>query len=81
MLVIPVAYRSGTRPRDFPSISSNLLFPSGDGVGTIRCFTVRIYDDTRVENDEYFTVSLSNTFRTPGTATINILDNDGESFA
>lgn len=68
---------------DFPPILSNILsFSSGDNVGTIRCFTVRIYDDTRVENDEFFTVSLTNGVRTQATGSstrINILDNDGKS--
>ena len=67
---------------DFPFISRNILsFSSGDGVGTMRCFTVGITDDTRVESDEQFMVSLSSRFRTliaQGTTTINILDNDGE---
>jgi hypothetical protein len=76
ILVIPIANR------DFPFISGNTLsFSSGDGVGTMRCFTVGITDDTRVENDELFTVSLANGVRTQvaqGTTTINIIDNDGE---
>ena len=67
---------------DFPFVSLSILsFSSGDGVGTLRCFNVGITNDTRVENDEQFTVSLSNRFRTliaQGTTTINILDNDGE---
>ena len=67
---------------DFPFVSWSILsFSSGDGVGTLLCFNVDITDDTRVENDEQFTVSLSNRFHTliaQGTTTINILDNDGE---
>ena len=67
---------------DFLYIYRNTLwFSSGDGVGTIRCFTVRIIDDTRVENDEYFRVSLSGRSRTrvaQGTTIINILENDGK---
>lgn len=67
---------------DFPFISPRILsFSSGDGVGTLLCFNVGITDDTRVENDEQFTVSLSTRFRTliaQGTTTINIIDNDGE---
>jgi hypothetical protein len=73
---------SNYQTRDFSFISSNTLrFSSGDGVGTVRCFTVGIIDDTRVENDEYFTVSLFSGSRTrvaQGIAIINILDNDGE---
>ena len=72
--------------RDFSSQSSSPRFSSGDGVGTVRCFRVRIYEDTRVENDEYFTVSLYSRSRTCviqgiHTATIVILDNDGEKIA
>ena len=67
---------------DFPFISPRILsFSPGDGVGTLLCFNVGITDDTRVENDEQFTVSLSSRFRTliaQGTTTINIIDNDGE---
>ena len=67
---------------DFPVVSRSILsFSSGDGVGTLLCFNVGITDDTRVENDEQFTVSLSSRFRTLialGITTINILDNDGE---
>ena len=67
---------------DFQQISSNTLsFSSGDDTGTMRCFTVGISDDTRVENDEYFTVSLTSGYRTviaDGSTTINILDNDGK---
>lgn len=68
---------------DFPNIFLNTLsFSSGDGVGTVRCFTVGIYDDTRVENNEFFTVSLTSGGRTQvtgGSTRINVLDNDGES--
>jgi hypothetical protein len=76
------SYNIAYWPWDFSFVPSNTLsFSSGDGVDTMRCFTVRIYDDTWVENDEYFIISLSNRYRTrvaPGTTTINILDNDGE---
>ena len=68
--------------QDFSSIYRNTLsFSSGDGVGTMRYFTVGISDDTRVENDERFTVSLSSGSRTriaQRITTINIHDNDGE---
>ena len=48
----------------------------------MRCITVGIYDDTRVENDEFFTLSPrnGNNIRfTGGSARINILDNDGKN--
>ena len=67
---------------DFPRQYSGLAFRSGDGVGTVRCFTVNIYDDTRVENDEFFTLSPrngGNVLLTGGSARINILDNDGKN--
>ena len=68
---------------DFSAISSNTLtFLSGDGVGTVRCFTVEIYNDTSIENDEFFTLSLRNgrdAVATGSSARINILDNDGKN--
>ena len=76
MLMIPVANL------DYSHVSNNILsFSSGDGPGSMRCFSVSITDDTRVENDESFTVFLSSQFRTliaQGSTTINILDNDGK---
>ena len=71
-----------TGNRDFQRIYSNtLIFPSGDGVGTVRCFTVGIYNDRSVENSEFFTLSLQNgvnAWVTGESARINILDNDGK---
>ena len=44
---------------DFSAIGSNTLaFPSGTSAGDIRCISVNIIDDTSVENDELFTLSL-----------------------
>lgn len=67
--------------QDYSSISLNTLtFPSGTVTGDTRCFTVGILDDTMVENDEFFTVSLSNhhgAVVSGGSIQIIIEDNDG----
>ncbi len=48
----------------------------------MRCVTVSIYDDTRVENDEYFTVSFQSGSRVTvdpnaNSVRITIIDDDG----
>ena len=37
-----------------------LNFQNGDTVGVVRCITVSIVNDTKVENDEHFNFSLTN---------------------
>ena len=68
--------------QDFSLINlAILIFPSGITAGDMRCVTVSILDDTRVENDEYFTLTLQSGSRTvvTGSSTmINIQDNDRE---
>ena len=70
--------------RDYRSYStrSRLYFYSGYGVGDLRCVSLTIYDDTRVENDEYFYFTLSSGLRASVIQSqrrmrINILENDG----
>ncbi len=51
-------------------------------MGDVRCATVSIYDDTRVENDEYFTVSFGSASRVTvdpnaNSVRVTIIDNDG----
>ena len=67
--------------QDYSAIGSlTLTFPSGTATGDTHCFTLGILHDTRVENDEFFTVSLSNgqgAVVTGGSIQITIEDNDG----
>ena len=53
-------------------------------MGETRCITLNIYNDTRVENEEYFTLIITNRYNTriegSSSARINILDNDGIIF-
>ena len=55
-------------------------FNNGDTVGDVRCITIGIVDDTKVENDEYFNFTLSNGRGTQFNETstrIYILEDDG----
>lgn len=59
-----------------------IYFYSGASVGDVRCATVSIYDDTKVENDEFFYFRIhggSLTRVTESITRINILENDGSS--
>ena len=59
---------------------SIIYFYSGDTVGDVRCNTVAIVDDTKVEDDEFFNFEIFNGWRTQvaeSGARINILENDG----
>lgn len=59
-----------------------IYFPSGARVGDVRCATVSIYDDTKVEDDEffYFQIYGGRLTRVAESITrINILENDGSS--
>ena len=58
-----------------------IYFNSGFGIGDERCVSLIIYDDTRIENDEYFYFNVSSGSRTrvipdQRSMTINILEND-----
>ena len=67
----------------YPYSTRRLYFYSGDGVGDLRCVSISIYDDTRVESDvEYFYFSVSSGPRAIVSQSerrirINIRDNDG----
>ena len=61
-------------------LHSTIYFYSGDTVGDVRCTTVRIFDDTKVEGDEFFNFEIFGGRRTQvigSITTINILENDG----
>jgi hypothetical protein len=61
--------------------SARLNFQNGDTVGVVRCITVSIVDDTKVENDEHFNFILSNgqgTEFNESSIPIYILDDDGK---
>ena len=73
-----------TGGQDFSQYSSRrLYFYSGYGIGNLRCVSISIYDDTRVENDvEYFYFTVSSGSRAIVSQSerrrrINIRDNDG----
>ena len=60
--------------------SARLNFLNGDTVGVVRCITISILDDTKVENDEYFDFTLTNGRGTEFNDTstrIYILEDDG----
>ena len=71
--------------RDFRSVSSSLRFQSGTTTGDTHCINLNniIIDDTRVENQESFTIQFYSRSgaRIVGVsrATITIVDNDGKS--
>ena len=57
-----------------------LYFQNGDREGTVRCVTIGIVDDTRIENNEFFMFELANGRRTQFNETrtrIYILEDDG----
>ncbi len=61
--------------------SARLNFQNGDTVGVVRCITVSIVDDTKVENDEHFNFILSSgqgTEFNESSVPIYILDDDGK---
>ena len=66
---------------EFQVIQSNTIyFYTGDTIGDVRCATVTIVDDTKIEEDEFFNFRISNGWRTQVAehiARINILENDG----
>lgn len=67
---------------DFSYVSSTISLSSGVTVGETHCVTINVIDDTRVENNEYFTLRIQNRYntRTEGSTSlrINIRDNDGK---
>ena len=62
--------------------SARINFQNGDTVGVVRCITVSIVDDTKVENDEHFNFLLSRgqgtEFNETSIPIIYILDDDGK---
>ena len=67
---------------DYVSVSMDVVFPAGTSNGGVQCIDVTIMDDSEMEGDETFTVTLttSSPAVTLGNAvtTITITDNDGE---
>ena len=67
---------------DYTSISMNVTFAAGSTMATFR---VNISDDTDIEGDEMFTTSLtssdSNIVTRNNTATVTILDKDGNELS
>lgn len=59
---------------------ARLNFINGDTVGVVRCITVGILDDTKIENNEQFNFTLSSGMRTQfnqASSTIYIIEDDG----
>jgi hypothetical protein len=72
---------TATADVDYKTASGTIAFGAGETTMTIK---VRIYNDKSDENDEFFTVVLSNAVGatiTDDTAAITITDNDGALFA
>ena len=67
---------------DYLSVSTDVVFSAGTSNGGMQCINVTIIDDSEIEGDETFTVTLttSSPAVTLGNAvtTITITDNDGE---
>ena len=65
---------------DYNSISSSMVFPAGSTDNATRCVGITVIDDSALEGDQTFTVTL--TTSDPGVilgtniATITIIDND-----
>ena len=60
--------------------NARLNFLNGDTVGVVRCISISILDDTKVENDEYFHFTITNGHGTQFNETstrIYILEDDG----
>ena len=67
---------------EYQVINGYIYFSSGASVGDVRCATVSIYDDTKVEDDEFFYFRIyggSLTRVAESITRINILENDGSS--
>ena len=65
---------------EFQVVSNTIYFYTGDTVGDVRCASVTIVDDTKIEEDEFFYFRISSGWRTQVSeyiTTINILENDG----
>ena len=69
-------------PGDYTAVDQELTFTAADMVGSAMCINVTIIDDTVLEGDESFTLSLSSAdpvlFGT-NQASVVIIDNDGKS--
>ena len=66
---------------DYVSVSMDVVFPVGTSNGGMQCIDVTIIDDSEMEGDETFTVTLTTSSPvTLGNAvtTITITDIDGE---
>jgi len=80
---VGVSYKTsnGTAMADSDYVTSIGTLSWADGDTANKTFTVTILDDTAVEGNETFTVTLSNptggaTLQSPSSATVTILDND-----
>ena len=76
-------YLAAIAGSDYVSVSMDVvIFPAGTSNGGMQCIAVTIIDDSAMEGDETFTVTLttSSPHVTLGNAvtTITITDNDGE---
>ena len=69
-----------TAVQEFEVTTRALSFQNGDTVGVVRCISVSIMDDTKVENDEHFNFNLINgqgTQFNESSIEIYIIEDDG----
>ena len=72
--------RAALADKDFIALTQTLYLTTGQSPGSSVCTDIYIVDDSEVEGDETFAVSLSTTY--PGvsvsrsTSVVEILDND-----
>ena len=69
-----------TAVQEFEVTTRALNFQNGDTVGVVRCISVSIMDDTKVENDEHFNFNLINgqgTQFNESSIEIYIIEDDG----
>ena len=65
---------------DYFSTPRVLTFPNSSAIGTLKCFSIGIIDDTVRESNENFTVeitSITNADLGNNKTTVTIIDDDG----
>ena len=80
VLVLVTVWGCVAGPSDYTGVSRQLSFQPG---GTELCTTINIINDVILEDSETFSVQLTATDQAvilnPSSATVSIIDNDGES--
>ncbi len=80
IVIMPIVLIAAIAGSDYVSVSMMVVFPSANSSGAMQCVDVSITDDSAMEKDETFTVSLTTSSPTLGNAEtiITITDTDGE---